>query len=190
MKNWIIYLPVVFFIILSNDSYGQYSKSSPFFQSEYQNNTNNSFQQLTEEPRNMKAVYFEIFGNSFAYSFNFDIRFTRSDRGLGGRIGIGYTDLPDRDSLLTAPIMINYLLGKNGKYFEIGGGLVISKGNQIFDKLGKENDILFGTLVFAFRLQPVNDGFFFKVGLTPVFGSESFIPYWFGLSLGYAFSRN
>ncbi|UCG27229.1 MAG: hypothetical protein JSV24_09660 [Bacteroidales bacterium] len=167
---------------------GQDFVNNPFRTPEY-SEAARSYQQSTVESYNMKAIYFEILGNGFAYSFNFDIRFTRSDRGVGGRLGIGYTDFPEGDSLLTVPIMINYLLGKNSKYFEIGGGIVYVNGKHFLKKLGSTDDVIYGTFTFAFRYQPLNNGFFFKAGLTPVLGTEGFIPYWVGLSLGYAFGR-
>lgn len=167
---------------------GQDLYTNPFRTPEYVDN-GNSYQQSTTESYNMKAIYFELLGNGFAYSFNFDIRFTRSDRGVGGRLGIGYTDFPEGDSLLTVPVMINYLLGKNSKYFEIGGGIVYVNGKHFLKKLGSTDDVIYGTFTFAFRYQPINNGFFFKAGLTPVLGREGFIPYWVGISLGYAFGR-
>src|SRR3546814_1152650 len=42
----------------------------------------------------------------------------------------------------------------------------------------------FGHLHFGYRLQPVNGGFTFRAGMTPVFGDGYFIPYYFSLSFG------
>lgn len=168
---------------------GQDLYTNPFRLPEYADDVD-SYQQPTAESYNMKAIYIELLGNGFAYSFNFDIRFTRSDRGIGGRFGIGYADMPEVDSLLTIPVMINYLLGKNSKYFEIGGGIVYVNGKHFLTrKLGTPGDVIYGTFTFAFRYQPINNGFFFKAGLTPVLGKEGFLPYWAGVSLGYAFGR-
>ncbi len=186
MKKISLIFILVFVCAGIKPGWGQDFQSNPFRTAENSDDML-SYQQSSTESYNMKAIYIEIFGNGFAYSFNFDTRFARSDRGIGGRIGIGYTDFPGQDQLLTVPVMINYLLGKNGKYFEIGGGMVFVNGEHFLKSLGSTNDVIYGTLTFAYRYQPMDNGFFFKAGLTPVFGSEGFIPYWFGVALGYAF---
>ena len=40
---------------------------------------------------------------------------------------------------------------------------------------------------FSYRLQPIDRGFSFRAGLTPIFNKNFFIPYYAGLSLGYSF---
>ena len=69
-----------------------------------------------------KSAYFELGGPGLA-SVNFDSRFTKSEAGIGGRIGIGGFSIDDA-SIIFVPIGINYLLGKDNKnYFEVGGGV-------------------------------------------------------------------
>ena len=73
-----------------------------------------------------KAVFFEIGGPGVA-SLNYDMRFTKSESGIGGRIGFGGFSIGsagERTTAIFIPIGINYLLGKDEKhYFELGGGV-------------------------------------------------------------------
>ena len=76
---------------------------------------------ITSAQTAAKSVYVELGGPGVA-SFNFDTRFSKTENGLSGRIGIGGFKVPDA-GLLTVPIGLNYLLGKDNKnYFEIGAG--------------------------------------------------------------------
>lgn len=137
-----------------------------------------------------KSVYFELGGPGLA-SFNFDTRFSNQKDGIGGRIGIGGFSL-DNETALFVPLQVNYLLGKDNKnYFELGAGATfVSYNSQYNDDDGTfENS--FGHLYFGYRRQPVDGGFLFRAGITPIFnitsGNNFFIPYYFGISFGYAF---
>ncbi|MDB5205784.1 MAG: hypothetical protein JWR72_859 [Flavisolibacter sp.] len=134
-----------------------------------------------------KSVFFELGGPGLA-SMNFDTRFTKSEGGIGGRVGIGYFNIDD-EQLLTIPIGINYLLSKNQRnYFEIGGGITIVNYNS--DYIYSDDDTFtgtFGHLNFGYRLQPKEGGFMFRAAITPVFGKGGFIPYYGGVSFGYKF---
>lgn len=81
-----------------------------------------------------KVMFVELGGPGLA-SANFDMRFTKSEKGIGGRIGIGYFGINDgfsRVGVTTIPLGINYLLSKNEKnYFEVGGGFTVVTGKQI-----------------------------------------------------------
>jgi hypothetical protein len=48
--------------------------------------------------------------------------FQQKTNGLGGRAGIAFF-ADGETSFFTVPIVVNYLLGKNGKYFEVGAGI-------------------------------------------------------------------
>lgn len=138
-----------------------------------------------------QSFYFELFGPGATYSFNYDTRFQNTLNGLGGRVGLSYIAV-DGNGVFSAPVMLNYLLGKEGTYFEIGlGGTYISFSS---DESAEDNDVLFiddssifGTMVFGYRKQPVDGGFMFRAGLSPMFGQGNFIPYYPYLSLGYTF---
>jgi hypothetical protein len=143
-------------------------------------------QDLPETTAN-KAFFVELLGNGLIFSFNMDSRFTSRPDGLGGRLGIGYVGSPDEGGILTIPAVINYLAGKDGKYFEVGlGATYISGDADLLDDDDAFSDIA-GTMTFMYRSQPVEGGFMWRIGFTPILAEGVFIPYWFGFGIGYAF---
>lgn len=146
----------------------------------------------TYEPgRRAQSIYMELLGPGISYSFNYDSRFQQSLNGLGGRVGISYY-AADGNSMITIPIMVNYLLGKEGKYFEMGIGGTYAGFNS--KESAEDNEILFvdgsgvvGTMVFGYRKQPVDGGFLFRAGISPMFGKGNFIPYYGYIGFGYSF---
>lgn len=137
-----------------------------------------------------KAVYLEVLGNGLTYSLNFDARFSKSLKGLGGRAGIGYMAV-DGDNLTSIPIIVNYLFGKDKHYFEVGAGtafLAASTPTQFGSIDTREKGSAFiGTMSFGYRLEPQNGGFMFRAGITPLFDGTSFFPFWPQVSFGYSF---
>ncbi|MES3019324.1 MAG: hypothetical protein V4721_16175 [Bacteroidota bacterium] len=133
-------------------------------------------------------VFVEIGGQGLLFTANYDTRFSNKRNGLGGRAGIGYISI-DGDHVTTVPIGLNYLLGSGRHLFEVGLGttFIATGGRNEFSFFEEDESNLLGTMSFSYRLQPVNSGFAFRVGLTPVFGKDFFIPYFGGLSLGYTF---
>lgn len=132
-------------------------------------------------------VFVEIGGQGLLFTANYDTRFANKRNGLGGRAGIGYISI-DGDNITTIPIGLNYLLGSGKHFFEVGlGATVIATSGNDFSLFAEESSNLMGTMSFSYRLQPVNSGFAFRAGLTPIFGKDFFIPYYAGLSLGYTF---
>lgn len=155
------------------------------------------------------AVYAEIYGLSRSLvGFNFDTRLSKRPDGWGVRAGLSYIHL-DGVTIATLPLGVNYLLGKRGKYLELGVGatpIYLSSestpwGNyNIFDKPQDQNKdarkkssgfTVLGGLTFGYRRQPVNGGFYFGAGLSPMFallgGDVSFMPFIPYLSFGYSF---
>jgi hypothetical protein len=136
-----------------------------------------------------KSAYVELFGPGIA-SVNFDTRFSKTEGGLGGRIGVGGFK-SDEFGVFTLPVGLNYLIGKDNKnYFEMGAGFtyVHTKGDFLFgDDSDTENSSSFGHLSFGYRLQPANGGFLFRASIVPVFGKGYFVPYYAGLAFGYKF---
>src|SRR5437868_11847729 len=98
-----------------------------------------------------KTVYAEIGGPGLA-SANFDMRFTKTENGAGFRIGVGGFTVSDdfdnsRVSLITVPIGLNYLLGKDGKnYFEIGAGFTYVNASSKNDYSSDNFTSSFGNL--------------------------------------------
>jgi hypothetical protein len=133
-----------------------------------------------------KSIYGEIGGPGFA-SLNFDMRFQKTEDGLGGRVGIGGFSISG-SSVIVIPLGINYLTSKdNRNYFEVGGGVsIISASGDFTDNRGTFHSS-FGHLWIGYRLQPEEGGFTFRAGICPVFGNGFFVPYYAGLSFGYKF---
>ncbi|MBC7745963.1 MAG: hypothetical protein H7096_12775 [Flavobacterium sp.] len=145
------------------------------------------------ESARAQNVFVEILGQGLLFTANYDTRFGNRRDGLGGRIGIGYV-AADNDNATTIPVSLNYLLGNGGKhFFEIGLGATViaskTTGSFFFeDNQGiNKNSNVIGTMSFSYRLQPVNNGFSLRAGITPIFNGDFFLPYFGGLSLGYTF---
>jgi len=67
------------------------------------------------------AFFAEVLGNGLLFSVNYDLRLVNS---FGARIGVGYVGSTEGDGgILTVPVMGNFLLGKNRRYFEVGAGI-------------------------------------------------------------------
>jgi hypothetical protein len=148
--------------------------------------------------KSAKAVYVELGGAGLA-SVNFDMRLQKKEDGLGFRVGVGgfsiesdYGYGSSKSSIVTVPMGLTYLLGKDQRnYFEIGAGatLVFESEKDNYNNVEETENFssTFGHLHFGYRLQPVNGGFLFRAGITPVFGDGFFIPYFAGISFGYKF---
>lgn len=131
-------------------------------------------------------VFVEIGGQGLLFTANYDTRFSNKRNGLGGRAGIGYMSI-DGENVTTAPISVNYLLGKGKHFFEVGLGATFIGSSDGTAILFENEGAVLGTMSFSYRLQPVDSGFSFRAGFTPIFNSSDFIPYFAGLSLGYSF---
>lgn len=138
----------------------------------------------TLSAQSTQSVYAELLGNGLVFSFNYDTRFQNTPNGLGGRIGLGYIGDDEHNAVLI-PFQLNLLLGKNGRYFEIGAGATYVTGNA--DLFDEDFDNLIGTMTFGYRRQPVDGGFMWKIAITPIIAEGVFWPYYGGVSLGYAF---
>ena len=144
----------------------------------------------THEPGNKaQTILVEVGGPGFI-SANYDFRFGQTRNAWGGRAGVGYISAGGA-GLLTIPVQVNYLLGKGGHYFEMGAGatytvatLEISYDEERSKAYG---DGLMGTMTFGYRKQPVEGGFNFRAGISPVFRKDYFLPYLPYLSVGYSF---
>ncbi|MDP4150947.1 MAG: hypothetical protein Q8927_05860 [Bacteroidota bacterium] len=147
---------------------------------------------VTDRPPH--ALFMELGGTGLALSMNYDTRFSKRVDGLGIRMGLGFSFTKD-PAFITVPVALNYLVGRNGNYFEVGAGLTYlditnTKGFNdisIGGSSGLLNDqYLFVTTCFGYRRQPIHGGFNFRGGVTPVFvsGEMGILPY---ISLGFNF---
>ncbi len=135
--------------------------------------------------RKAQAIYFELLGAGLTYSFNYDTRFNQTRDGLGMRVGVSYIGSVEDGGIFTLPVQLNHLMGKDNKYFELGVGATYATTSGF---LGDGDDsTVIGTMTFGYRLQPDDGGFLFRVSITPVLVEGFFIPYFGGISFGYAF---
>lgn len=137
-----------------------------------------------------KAVYFELGGPGIA-SINYDMRFTKSESGIGGRIGFGGFSIgsgTERTTAVFIPVGINYLMSKDQKnYFEVGGGITPVIINDTYSGNNDNFTSTFGHLNIGYRLQPKEGGFFFRIAVNPIFSKDFFWPYYGGVAFGYKF---
>ena len=132
------------------------------------------------------AFFVELLGNGLIFSANYDMRFSQSSNGWGARAGIGYIgDVNGDGGVLTIPVTVNNLLGTDGKYFEVGVGITYLSADADFIGDNNTSDIV-GTMTFMYRRQPVDGGFMWKIGLTPILADGIFVPYWIGIGIGYS----
>ncbi len=136
-------------------------------------------------------VFFEALGPGGVFSVNYEARFSSDPNypGLGIRAGLSYTQISPV-SLFTVPVQVNYLFGHDEKYFEVGGGATYATAS--FTDISDSNNsasggTVIGTLTFGYRKQPVDGGFMFRAGVSPVFGKGFFYGYWPYVSVGYSF---
>lgn len=141
------------------------------------------------------SIYLELGGPGGIYSLNYDIRFQNSIEGWGARIGVSYFAL-DGESLFTIPVQINYLMGKDGNYFELGAGVTYGYRDDDYPHAGCScvipqdafnHHVFYGSITIGYRYQPPNGGFLFRIGLSPLFNKETFQLFYPYLSAGFSF---
>ncbi|MDR3235113.1 MAG: hypothetical protein LBT48_00085 [Prevotellaceae bacterium] len=161
---------------------------------------------LERYPRS--AVYFELMGNSPTYSFNYDCRFSvKKSDGWGARVGVGvYSSGSDtftgHVTCLNVPLGLNYLVGRDGKYLELGAGFTYLYRTKYQEEVSEvafrniDKSLWIGTLIIAYRYQPVGGGVFFRVGITPILNFKKdeysmfntlIMPLWAGIAVGFTF---
>lgn len=144
------------------------------------------------------SFYAEIGGPGILFSANLDKRFTKSHLGWGGRIGLGFVSgfIEDDNngnwetsSVVTFPLQINYIFGKaNSPHtFEVGGGVTFAgKKIDVMDFYDDKSASVFGTASFMYRRQPLNGGFTWRIGFTPLI-AQGYIQAFGGAGVGYNF---
>lgn len=135
-----------------------------------------------------QSVYAELGGPGLA-SLNFDTRFSKTNGGFGGRVGVGGFSI-DGSGIVFVPVGLNYLISKdNRNFFEVGAGVTPVFGSgDLAD--GDNFSSTFGQVLLGYRMQPADGGFTFRAFISPVFGSGYFIPYYGGVSFGYKFGKS
>lgn len=142
------------------------------------------------------SFYAELGGPGILFSANIDSRFTKSNLGIGGRVGLGFVtgefenqNNYEPKSVFTVPIQVNYIFGKPNSVhsFEVGAGATfVGKKIDIFSYDDTHRQSIFGTASFMYRRQPKEGGFSWRLGFTPIL-SGSYIQASGGVSIGYNF---
>lgn len=145
--------------------------------------------------RALNAVFVEFGGNGLVYSINYE-RFLSQDFSL--RAGVGYLSLGSSEfdggssaSLTTVPLMANYLgVGRYNHRLELGGGVVLMHMSaRTYDGIGSDFGSGFlaaATGCIGYRYAPLDGGFNFKAGFTPLLSSFGLLPL-AGVSFGAVF---
>ena len=151
-----------------------------------------------------KVFYTELGGPGIIMSANFDSRFKSGERlGLGFRLGAGFCigDFRNHDNYWTyddyvtrtyysIPAGLNYVFGKpnSSSTFEVGGGVTfLTRKVSVFYYDVEKPGHMIGFLTFMYRRMPVNGGFSFRAGFTPVIGTSGDLFPMGAVGIGYAF---
>lgn len=126
-----------------------------------------------------QALYLELLGNGGLYSFNLDIRFEEQPQGLGARFGMGIVG-----PVITAPMMINYLMGKNRGFLELGAGFTFLSDDAFIGIGDVDIEQSYGTFSLMYRNQKSEGGFMWKAGFTPIMTRGTFVPF-AGVGIGF-----
>jgi hypothetical protein len=145
----------------------------------------------------VNTIYAELLGNALSYSLNYE-RMIQDNIGL--RVGVSYFGLsvaPSQDKNLTTavfsmPLMGMYFVGTEASRLELGLGTTVAFSSVKTVTNGSE-DIASGvsaiiTSTIAYRIQPPQGGFNFKIGATPYFApATGTVMIWGGISAGFGF---
>jgi hypothetical protein len=155
-------------------------------------------------PKVSKQFFTEMGGPAVLFSANLDSRFsTKSNLGWGMRAGIGFTikeeEIYDANGFYSTkvktipmlPIGFNYLFGKVGvpHVFEVGAGATVlfQKTEMLnYDSHRKAGNLM-GYFSFMYRRQPVDDGFTWRIGFTPLINTAGDIVPFAAAGIGFAF---
>lgn len=161
-----------------------------------------------EEKIANKLFYVELGGPGVIMSANFDARFQSKERlGFGYRLGVGfdvsrvqtkwvdkqwnYTYLEYlRRSYYSIPVGLNYVFGKPNfaNTFEVGAGVTfLTRKVTLYCREVEKQGHVIGFLTFMYRVVPVNGGFSFRIGFTPIIGTAGDLCFMGAIGFGYAF---
>lgn len=160
---------------------------------------------LAQEEIAKKLFYAEAGGPGLIMSVNFDARFNSNERlGLGYRLGVGFGfgnvyeknanqwDYYDYDvkTYYSFPVGLNYVFGKpnSDHAFEVGAGATfLTHKVALFYYTEEKPGHAIGFFTFMYRKIPVNGGFSWRIGLTPVIGTSGDLYPMGAIGFGYAF---
>jgi len=123
-----------------------------------------------------QSVFVEALGLGGLYSLNYDLRFSSLEKSNAGiRVGGEYFE-----DIFIIPVQANYLLGKNGKFLELGAGATLITGVVDFAYGSKGFEVV-PTIWLGYRYQQIGKGFTWRIGIASL---TTGIPLWGGVSVG------
>jgi hypothetical protein len=146
-----------------------------------------------------RVFYAELGGPGVVSSINFDSRVKAGQRrGLGYRAGVGFgLQILEQDdyttqvrTFYTIPVGLNYVLGKENSAhtFEVGAGTsFLTRKVSLYYYSVKTPGHFIGHLSFMYRIVPVDGGFSFRTGFTPIIGTSGDLFPMVAVSFGYSF---
>jgi hypothetical protein len=121
-------------------------------------------------------------GGPGIFSINYDQRF-KGSKGLGFRAGIGGIGILTT-FILAAPVGLNYLLGADSHYLELGAGISFTMASDSNGSLFRKNNTgSFNYFIVGYRYQP-SKGLSGRIFLSPLVSNHGEFAFWGGLSLG------
>ena len=147
------------------------------------------------------SFFAELGGPGILFSANIDRRFKPSNLGWGGRIGVGFVTADEEvpistggyeynmASVITIPVQVNYIFGKTTSphTLEAGAGLTfVGKKLDIMNFYNSKKSNVFGTFSFMYRRQPVDGGFSWRIGFSPLV-ARGYIQPFGAVGVGYNF---
>lgn len=141
------------------------------------------------------SVFLELGGNGLLYTFNYDRLFSKHVSGRVGAMVVSGTSEGNFEgdhfagTGVLLPVTVNYLIGSGTSRLELGAGPLIGGGDFV-TRNGRTYGLGFRgiTSTIAYRRQPTDGGFNFRIGLTPFYArNTSLTQLWGGLSFGYTF---
>lgn len=155
-----------------------------------------------QERAPQNAVYLELLGNGVLLSINYDRKLTdrfslRAGTGSWGSEGTSWDGREVETTMVTVPLLANYLGGSGNGRLELGAGVLFGhrKREHTFGEPDDSYTFTSLTGVVGYRYQPSRRGLMFRVGATPFVGlgdpetaypDKGLVPS-IGVSGGYSF---
>jgi len=147
-----------------------------------------------------RRFYAEFGGPGIVMSVNYDSRIKANERlGWGYRLGAGFGIGEDYDyydygsvsrTYYSVPVGVNYLFGKTSSSltFEVGATVtVLTRKTNLYNYEVVKPGYVVGGLQFMFCRIPLDGGFTFRIGFTPMIGTAGDLFPMGAIGLGYAF---
>ncbi len=151
-----------------------------------------------------QAVYVELGGAGYVYSFNYEYYFNNKFSLRIGGMFLRYTEIErnrneNRYQGIIVPVIANRFFGKNSHKFELGAGFLL-QDFRVENDLPDRTERFIGIFdtntggiglagVIGYRYQPLEEGFLFRLSLSldAAPGFDYDLSGAFGLSVGFIF---